>query len=94
MSLMQDCKDIQSHINRLKMKAEKQQSFYYGVISGVVRLHQEYRISKNYEISDALRKVLNDNGIKVIQGTKQFGSYENIPSNMRNNTVDDRWEIF
>jgi hypothetical protein len=37
--------------------------------------------------------LLNDNGIKIIQGTKQYGTYDNIPLNMRSNTVDDRWEM-
>lgn len=93
MSLIQDCKDIQAHFDHLKRKAEKKQRLYFGVISAVVRLHQECRINKNYEISDAIRKVLNENGIKIIQGTKQFGSYENIPAKLRNNTSDDRWEL-
>jgi hypothetical protein len=93
MSLIQDIKDIQSAFDGLKNKAEKQQRLYFNVISSVARLHQEYRIAKNYEISDQLRKLLNDNGIKIIQGTKQYGTYDNIPLNMRSNTVDDRWEM-
>jgi len=94
MSLIQDTKDIQSLFDSLKRKSEEQQQLYFSVISAVVNLHQEYRIAKKYEISDKLREILNSNGIRIIQGTKQYGSYENIPVNLRNNTVDDKWEIF
>jgi cysteinyl-tRNA synthetase len=93
MSLIQDTKDIQSAFDQLKRKAETQQHLYFSVITGVVKLHQEYRIAKNYEVSDKLRDLLHANGIKIVQGTKQYGSYENIPKNLINNTVDDRWVL-
>lgn len=93
MSLIQDTKDIQMLFDRLKGKSAEQQHLYFNVISAVVKLHQEYRINKQYDVSDKLRDLLNENGIRIIQGTKQYYGYENIPANMRNNTVDDRWEL-
>jgi cysteinyl-tRNA synthetase len=93
MSLIQDTNDIQLAFQNLRRKAEKQQKIYFNVISGVVRLHQEYRIAKNYEISDRLRNILNENGINIIQGTAQYDGYEKIPSNLRSNIADDQWTI-
>jgi len=93
MSLIHDVNDIQLSLDNLKNKAKEQQKLYFSIITGVVSLHQEYRIAKNYEVSDKLRELLNNNGINIIQGTKQYGSFENIPKSLLNNTVNDRWGI-
>ena len=91
MSLVQDTKDIQCALDRLKRKAEAQQQLYFSIVTGAVKLHQEYRLAKNYEVSDKLRALLNASGIKIVQGTKQYGGYENIPESLRGNSADDSW---
>lgn len=93
MSLLFDTKEIISDLERLQKKAEHQQRVYFNLINNMVRLHQKYRIAKNYEISDEIRAALNSVGVTIIQGTAQYGGYENIPPNMRNRQGDDTWFI-
>lgn len=93
MSLVHDVNEISSSLKRLQTKATEQQMIYRHLISGMVAMHQHYRLAKNYEVSDAIRDQLNVVGVKIIQGTAQFGGFENIPEHLRNDTVNDRYEF-
>jgi len=93
MSLVHDTNEILDSLKRLQTKASEQQMVYHHLINGMVAMHQQSRLAQNYEISDAIRSQLNAVGVKIIQGTAQFGSYENIPEHLRNDTVNDRYEI-
>lgn len=92
MSLIQDCADIEASIRQLSIKANGQQLLYYALIKQMVKLQQKYRLEKNYEVSDAIREVLNSVGVEIIQGTAQY-KYEDIPAAMKNRTVEDTWRI-
>lgn len=73
-------------------RLEKEQSKEnYILIGELVKLHQFYRLNKEYKISDQLRDIANRAGIKIIEGTAKYGTYDNIPENMRNNTWNDTW---
>ena len=93
MSLIQDNDDIIAALQRTSNKAKAQQRIYFEIIKQCVAMHQKYRSAKNYEVSDELRGILNSVGVRIVQGTAQFGSYENIPENMRNTLWDDTWEF-
>lgn len=91
MSLVHDVNEISSSLKRLQTKATEQQMIYHHLISGMVAIHQRYRLAKNYEVSDAIRDQLNAVGVKIIQGTAQYGGFENIPEHLRNEMVDDQY---
>lgn len=93
MSLIQDAKEIKTRLNELCVKTNTQQKRYFSVIDGMVKLHQKHRLAKNYQVSDEIRQVLNDCGIKIIQGTAQYKSYADIPDHLKNMTGDDQWRI-
>ena len=92
MSLISDLEDIRSQCEALSTKARAQQEIYFKVISGVVKLHQENRIAKNFAVSDAIRSMLNDAGIEIIQGTAAY-KYEEIPPQLNGRQVEDTWRI-
>ena len=93
MSIHNDLKQINKDLDFITNQVIEFNKLFYSIINEIVRMHQEYRLAKNYEVSDRLRNILSSNGIRIIQGTKQFGGYENIPEHLRNETYDDRWEI-
>lgn len=91
MSLIHDLKEIQKSLVAMEAKTKEQQAIYFNLINGMVQLAQKYRIEKNFEVSDAIRDLLAGVGVKVTQGTAQYGGYENIPENMRGRQGDDTW---
>ena len=91
MSLISDCEEIERLLVSVRRQSLEQQILFFDAINSIVLLHQEYRLAKNYEISDKIRDILKNNGITIVEGTKKFGGYENIPEHMKNMTVDDFW---
>lgn len=93
MSLTHDVSEIVNGLNSLQKKAKEQQLQYHQLLQGIVGLHQKHRIAKNYAVSDELRELLNSVGVKIVQGTAQYGGYENIPENLRNMPGDDYYQV-
>lgn len=60
------------------------------LVRNLVALHQKYRLAKNYEVSDALRSVLKQAGVEVVQGTAGY-AYAEIPKALQGRQVDDTW---
>lgn len=79
---------IQEVIEQLKLE----QGRLNGIVSGIVKIHQAVRLAKSYDLSDALRQVLNAAGIEVIQGTAGY-AYNNIPESLKGNPIGDTWKI-
>lgn len=92
MSLMLDLADIENDVKSLKDKAHKQQIIYSHLITGMVALHQKYRLAKNYEISDELRNLLMSINVKIIQGTAGY-EFKDIPASLKNHQFNDTWVI-
>ena len=87
-----DLKEIISQLETVNRDFKSQQQLVYALITDITSLHQEYRLAKNYEVSDRLRKLLNDRNIRIVEGTLKFGGYENIPENMKGRMANDVWE--
>jgi len=92
MSLIAKCKELNEELGKLSKEAETQQFIYFNLIKSMVQMHQKYRIAKNYTISDEIRTLLNNVGIKIIQGTDGY-KYEDIPKSLKGRRVQDTWEI-
>lgn len=90
MSLIFDLKELQHKCGLMEEKTKNQQAIYYAVISGLVKLHQKYRLEKQYLISDELRSLVNSVGIQIVQGTAGY-NYEEIPKSLSGRQVDDTW---
>lgn len=93
MSIINDLNESVAGLRALQNKVEEQQYVYHYLIKSMVALHQKHRLAKNYAMSDELRNALNSVGVKIIQGTAQFGGYENTPEDKRNLMHDDTYEI-
>lgn len=91
MSLISDFDDLRRAFDSVGRKANRQQLAYYKLICGMVNLHQEQRIARNFAVSDALRSILNDVGIRIIQGTAPY-QYGEIPEQLQCRQVDDTWQ--
>ena len=92
MSLIADHKKICELLESLSEKTKTQQFIYFDLIKGMVKLHQKYRIEKNYTVSDEIRTLLNDIGIDIIQGTAGY-NYDEIPKHLKGRRSEDSWVI-
>lgn len=90
MSLIHANNEIIRSIQRVSEQAKKQQMIYSTLIKEMVRLHQKYRLAKNYAVSDEIRDSLNSVGVKIIQGTDGY-KYEEIPKALKGRQVQDTW---
>lgn len=82
--ILNDLETIHSHIR----DKEKE---YNELVNLVVGLHTTYRLDEQYSISDKVREVLNQSGIRIIQGTIGH-SYEDIPEKLKGRQYNDTWE--
>ena len=62
------------------------------LVNGLVKMHQEARVAKDYKTSDSLRNILSSAGVIVIQGTAGY-AYDEIPERLKGRFVDDTWRI-
>lgn len=69
MSLISACDDLSRALEVLRRNSSSQQHAFHSLTSSILILAQKYRIEKNFEVSDALRGILTDAGLKVTQGT-------------------------
>lgn len=92
MSLIYDLDRVIHDVTSLKHKVKTRQRIANELIEFLVKLSQEHRINKNYEVSDRIRGVLNGVGVEIVYGTKQYGGYDKIPDNMKNRQIDDIWK--
>ena len=92
MSLIFDLSEIKKQCESMTQKAIEQQRIYFNLINAMVEMQQNYRIVKNYEISDHIRDILKDCGVKIIQGTSGY-QYDEIPSNLKGKQYNDTWTI-
>lgn len=88
-SLIWSFGEVIKDLNRLQLDIKTQQNSYNQLISKIVSLHQEYRITKQYEISDQLRNLLYDVGVVIVQGKKGMEFSEIKHKNMCNVQVED-----
>ena len=92
-SLVQRLSDITTDINSLQRDVKIQQSIYFHLINIIVSLHQEHRLKKNFEVSDIMRKLVNDIGVIIVQGTLGMNYEEIVKKNMQNVLSQDTWHF-
>jgi cysteinyl-tRNA synthetase len=92
MSLIFDLSELTKQCTRMEQKAQVQQTIYFKLINGIVKMHQEARIAKNYKSSDDLRELLKTVGVTVTQGTAGY-EYDKIPLSLKGRKSDDTWTI-
>ena len=92
MSLIFDLSELTKQCTRLEKKVQVQQSIYFKLINGIVKMHQDSRIEKNYKLSDSLLELLKSVGVTVIQGTAGY-EYDKIPLSLKGRPSDDTWTI-
>jgi cysteinyl-tRNA synthetase len=83
-------KEIRDIAERLEAEARRKQKAHFDIVCALVKLQQEYRLAKNYSVSDSIRGILNDAGINIIQGTAGY-QYEQIPPTLKGRQVNDTW---
>jgi hypothetical protein len=69
MSLIQDLDDLTRSVRAMQEKSAMQQRMFFRLVDGLVRINQEFRVAKRYDVSDRLRALLAEAGVDVIQGT-------------------------
>lgn len=92
MSLIYDLNEVKKLCERMEQEARRKETVNFELINGIVRLQQEYRVAKNYVISDALRALLKSVGVVITQGTAGY-EYDEIPSSLKGRPVGDTWDI-
>jgi cysteinyl-tRNA synthetase len=91
-SLISQLTELKSACERMTQNAQDQQHICFTLIDGIVKLHQQHRVLKNYSVSDSLRDLLDAVGVKIQQGTDGY-EYGNIPHVLRGRAVQDTWSI-
>lgn len=81
---------LDTAVARVNLDARRQHRRYCTLVSAIVALAEQYRVSKNYAVSDQLRAALLDVGITVTQGTAGY-TYDTIPAALRGRPVHDTW---
>ena len=92
MSLIAQLDDLKTACDRMTQSASRQQEIYFALIDGMVKLHQQHRVAKDYKVSDELRGLLVSVGVQIQQGTSGY-DYESIPASLKGEPVDDTWTI-
>lgn len=92
MSLIFDIEELQGRLKDIKSDAIHQQEVLVSLINKVVKLHQDFRVVKNFSVSDALRDALNSVGVVITQGTAGY-AYDDIPSSLKGHPVGDTWDF-
>jgi cysteinyl-tRNA synthetase len=87
---MSDLNFIINELINMRDEISKAKNENFKLINAVVSMHQFYRVNKIYEISDKLREMLNELGIKIIQGTAGY-EYDKIPNQLKGRQVNDIW---
>ena len=87
---MSDLTSIINDLTTLRDEISKEKNENFKLINAIVSMHQFYRVNKIYEISDKLRDVLNELGIKIIQGAAGY-EYDKIPNQLKGRQVNDIW---
>lgn len=77
-------------VNALRISTTNLSAQLHKLISATVKAHQEYRLAKDYAVSDMLREILNEAGIEIVQGTAGY-KYEDIPPALKGRPVQDTW---
>lgn len=90
MSLIAQTHQLAKDAAALAGAASAQQHAFFTLVDGMVRLHQQHRLAKNYEASDALRALLNAAGVQIVQGTGGY-AYDKIPPALRGRPIGDSW---
>lgn len=90
MSLIHQASEMERAISKLKEDAIRMQQRSNLLISALVSAHQEYRLARNFEMSDRLRALLADVGVKIIQGTAGY-DFDKIPAALQGRQVNDTW---
>jgi len=91
MSTVSNIRDVKIAIVELERKIQQQQLSYYTIINSLVKMRQIFRLNKQYELADAIRNLLEDAGIEIIQGTIGY-KYNEIPQNLKGRSIDDTWK--
>ena len=90
MTLLSRLEEIERHVKNAKDAAVKTNLVYFKTVEYLVRKAQLARLAKNYTESDEIRKLLNECGIEIIQGTLGH-EYVDIPNSLRGHQVYDTW---
>ncbi len=90
MSLYSRAAEVERLAACLRDDAGSQESTFCALVNGIVRLNQQYRVAKNYEVSDKLRALLDSVGVKVKQGTDGY-AYDAIPTHLIGRPIGDSW---
>ena len=77
----------------LAAEAEVERRNHHRLINGVVNLAQEARIRKNYVLSDEIRALLKDSGIQVVQGTRDYKNFSDVPKELIGRPLVDTWKF-
>lgn len=77
-------------VEALKKAVNEQSARLNTLIAATVKAHQEYRLAKDYAVSDMLSEILNEAGIEVVHGTAGY-KYEDIPPALKGRPVHDTW---
>lgn len=91
MSLIHSVRELRKAVDAMEKDAKRQQEVSYVLIGNIVRLRQQYRLDKNFEVADALRGILDNIGVVVTNGTAGY-EYDRIPPALKGRPVDDTWE--
>jgi len=90
MNIVYDSEVLLKGFNNLHKNIKAERKEYYMLINLIVGLHTTYRLAKDYATSDKIREVLNQSGIKIIQGTVGY-TYEDIPEKLKGRQYQDTW---
>ncbi len=71
----------------------KERLNYFCLINGMVKMAQDARVSKDYATSDAIRELLKESGIEIIQGTPEYEKFADIPKELIGRPIVDTWNF-
>lgn len=84
---------LESTIRQVQEQVRRERTNFSKLVNKVVEIAQEARINKDYALADALREVLKQSQIETIQGTPEYATFADIPTEKVGMPIIDTWRF-
>lgn len=88
--MLEELKYFKNNLEVLANDAKIERDNFNHLVSEIVYIAQEARREKNYTLSDSLRKILNESGVEILQGSYGYNC-EEVPKHLLGRPHHDTW---
>lgn len=84
---------LSNTLNNVQEQVRRERTNFSKLVNKVVEIAQEARINKDYELADNLREILKQSGVEILQGTSEYATFADIPTEKVGMPIIDTWRF-